>query len=308
MRRHVHARVFALIAALTLAGADQAAAESLSLSNSSFRVTWSSLSFEAGVSPVRCPITLEGSFHSGTLLKVAGTLIGNVTRAAAGTCTSGTVTVLTETLPWHVKYASFAGALPNITTVNVSTVGAAFSGREPVFGVTCLFRSTAEAPSTLAVTREAGGALTTASAGGTIPENGCGLGVSARLSGSGTVTLLGAATRISLTLIREPLGELSIAPDPIDLTAEVIREVVLTNPGPGLTTINTIVPETMVRDDFRVEDNNLCQGSRVFPNDNPRACRFILRRLNPGRTGQITIRFRRRFGASEVSKSVTARS
>jgi hypothetical protein len=305
MRHRVIGRLLALFAAFTLAGATaHAGAEVLSLSNQSFRVAWTALAFEGGFGTVRCPVTVEGSFHSRTLAKVAGSLFGYITRATSGTCSQGGMTVLRETLPWHVQYTSFSGTLPNITAVNLSVVGAAFSIREPVFGITCLGRTAAERPMTLGVSREAAGSLTTASAGGSV---GTSCGLNGTLSGSGNVTLLGSTTRISLTLV-EGVGDLSITPDPIDLTADEIREVVLTNPGTGSTKINSIGPEELIRTDFRVEDRNGCGGFTIFPNRIPRDCRFILRRLNAGRSGQLLIRYRARFAEIERTKSVTVRS
>ena len=108
-----------LMAALLLAAAvSHASARNLSVSHQNFRVTWTSLELEGGVT-VRCRVTLEGSFHARTIPKVARSLIGAITRAISNEliCTNGQGRPRTETLPWHVTYEGFAGTLPNISAV-----------------------------------------------------------------------------------------------------------------------------------------------------------------------------------------------
>lgn len=85
-----------------------AAANRIALSTPSFRATWTNLEWQAagGLFTIRCPVTIEGSFHSNTISKVLEALIGYVTRAAVGApaaCTGGTVTMLTSVLPWHIR-------------------------------------------------------------------------------------------------------------------------------------------------------------------------------------------------------------
>lgn len=301
MRLYTHARLLAVLAALALAiAADQAAAEVLSVSSQTFRATWSALTISGGFGSIVCPVTLEGSFHERSITKTAGSLIGYVTRAAASGCSSGSATILTASLPWHVRYASFSGTLPNITALNLSVAGAAINIREPVFGITCLLSG---AVMTFAMNREAGGNLTSVGVGGTIPTS-CGINASASGS-SNTVTVLGSTTRIVLTLF-EGVGALSITPDPIDLSAEATRTVTLANPGDGWTKIDSIMTETLIERDFTVEDRNNCAGTTILVGGAP--CRFILRRNNPGRSGQILIKYRFRGDRTERSTSVTARS
>ena len=102
--------------------ANVASANRFSTSSRNFRITWSSLTFVgSGVeAQVRCPVTLEGSFHSATITKVRGALIGLISRAsiASALCTGGTASFLTATLPWHRTYSSFSGSLPAITHVH----------------------------------------------------------------------------------------------------------------------------------------------------------------------------------------------
>jgi len=122
-----------------------ASARRLELSSQTFRAVWNPLVFSNAAEGIelRCPVTLEGSFHSRTLAKVAESLVGYVTRAQIGeaSCSGSRARVLTEFLPWHVRYESFAGTLPTITSVTTRIIGFAFLLE--VFGVSCLYVSEA---------------------------------------------------------------------------------------------------------------------------------------------------------------------
>lgn len=157
----MHRVVTALAAALVLATAvGNASAGKLSIESTNFRLVWPVLTLTSGGVVASCPVTLEGTLHSSTFAKIAGLLIGHVTRAISanavcaappvtrfymlnGTEVINTVTTM-NTLPWHLRYQSFSGTLPNITSVNVDIVGASILGEGG--GSTCLFRSTAAAP------------------------------------------------------------------------------------------------------------------------------------------------------------------
>src|SRR3954465_5363475 len=82
-----------LPAPLLLATAiNTASATRLSTSNQNVRLTWTSLEFAVSSEIVlRCQVTLEGSFHTRTIAKVEGALIGAVTKAVfrQETCTGG---------------------------------------------------------------------------------------------------------------------------------------------------------------------------------------------------------------------------
>jgi hypothetical protein len=134
MRKSVKLVLTALTAALVLSSTVTAAsARSLSTSEQSFRATWSSLEFIVrGVTTIRCRVTLEGSFHTRTIAKVARSLIGAISRAiVAHPCTNGegwadngtenTPGGRTNRLPFHVTYESFVAptGLPNITGINL---------------------------------------------------------------------------------------------------------------------------------------------------------------------------------------------
>lgn len=160
------------------------------------RATWSNLEVSEmfGVI-VKCQLTLEGSFHARTHVKVVGTLIGYVNRAAMACPVMGW-RLLTETLPWHVRYRLFAGALPNIASWWTSIVGFAL-GIRTGFGMSCLGRSPATEPFHLTYNRAGGGGLIEGVASGSFPVE-CGAGGSNTASFAGRTASIQATT---LTLI-----------------------------------------------------------------------------------------------------------
>ncbi|HEX7289689.1 MAG TPA: hypothetical protein VF250_01070 [Conexibacter sp.] len=211
MKKHTSllcALIAATAAMALLAGG--ASARNISTSSQQLRAVWNPLIVtEPGGASVRCPLTLEGSFHSSTLAKVNYSLTGYITSGslgAPGSCTGGEGTLLTETLPWHTRYFGFTGTLPNISTISILVSGAAVRIRLPTG--TCLFvarESTAEhILGTLnrnVTTQE----LTSITAGGEITSNeACafGLRIRARISGTSTsFTVLNTNNRITVRLI-----------------------------------------------------------------------------------------------------------
>lgn len=188
----------ALGATLLLASlVGSASARSFSTSSQTLRRTFRTVTFGGAFGSIRCGLTLEGSLHSRTIAKVVGSLIGYITSVTIGVCETGSVTVLSATLPWHMTYAGFTGTLPNITGIRENVIGVSLQIREPLF--TCLLRSTTANPVVLTFNREAGGALTTATLGGTVPTS-CGVNGSFS-SSADPVTVLNSAARITVTLI-----------------------------------------------------------------------------------------------------------
>jgi hypothetical protein len=112
----VAALCVALAATVMALGVTTAAARNFSVGNQNFRWTFSNLEFEAAGVTDTCRVTLEGSLHARTIAKVAGSLLGYITRVTTGQCSQGT-TILNETLPWHLRYEGFSGRLPNITLI-----------------------------------------------------------------------------------------------------------------------------------------------------------------------------------------------
>jgi hypothetical protein len=221
--RHPIGAITAFLATVVLGlGVSNAWAGRYSLSNHNFRIVWTSLEIteaEGSIGTVRCPVTLEGSFHSNTILKADKALIGHISRASVVTasCTGGSATFLQETLPWHAKYNGFIGRLPNIVTNRLLLVGVSMRiGITALFTFFCLIRSIDNPPlQSLAVAGE----LVRETSTGVITNYSLTSGESIGATGAGgsgcptpfvhmkspffdgVVTLLGAMTRITLTLI-----------------------------------------------------------------------------------------------------------
>ncbi len=213
MQRHIRLLLTSLAATAILATAvSTATANRFVVSNQQIRATWATLEFfnTAVAGTIRCPVTLEGSFHSRTIVKARGSLIGYVTRAAVNNpaCVGGRATILQELLPWHITYNSFEGALPRITGVTLNLIRAGFIVE--LGGNNCRALTTIANPARgiAAVNSSGGGAVTSLEAdpSATIPlTNGPG-GILCSLAngvfrGTGTVTLLGTNNAISITLI-----------------------------------------------------------------------------------------------------------
>jgi hypothetical protein len=200
MTRFTRAVALAAVAALFLA-AGTAAANQLEISNSSIRATFNPLRFIAGTSEVACPVTLEGTFHSRVIRKNPEALIGYITRADINGmfCSfvgADELTILGAGRPWHIRYESFTGRLPNIDAVNVRLLLVGVRGT--FLNLPCLYRSTATRPGraffdinpnlqveTLDINSEAQIPLT---------EGSLFCPATASLAGSGRVRLLGSST------------------------------------------------------------------------------------------------------------------
>jgi hypothetical protein len=208
MRNRTRAACVALTAACSLALAvGSASANRLSYSSQGFRIIWTSLTFSesGGNFPISCPVTLEGSFNSATFTKVRDATSGSITRAVVNNvgCSEGQATILSETLPWSVKYQSFSGTLPSILSVRYNLIGAAFQ-IEPGLGVVCLARSSELFPAAGEASRESRGNITslTPDAALAIPVTGTACPRAGIFSGSGEVFVQGSSERrVRLTLI-----------------------------------------------------------------------------------------------------------
>jgi hypothetical protein len=147
MHLHIKIALVTLAATIILAvGSVGAFARNLSTNEtgSSVRFTFT---FGSSVGDVECPVTLRGSFHSRTITKTDGLLIGAVTGATVNdsSCTNGRATVLSGTLPWHIRYRSFVGTLPSIQRIITHVVGLAFRVQFGV-SVACLCQFTSAKP------------------------------------------------------------------------------------------------------------------------------------------------------------------
>jgi hypothetical protein len=193
-----------------------AAANRLSVSNRLFRATWLELKIVDDPITVGCPVTLEGSFHSTTIRKVEGALIGAVTRAivngAEPPCRGGRATLLQESLPWHVTYDDFEGVLPRIEQILLLLRRYEYRIETTILGirVACLYldQNRPEEAQTLLLTVGASGQITTIQAspfGDSYGSWRSGSELCPRrteFQGTGQLFLLGSSTtRISVRLI-----------------------------------------------------------------------------------------------------------
>ncbi len=143
MRTSTRLAAAAVAAGLLLSAlATSSLANRLSVENRNIRAVWRELTLRnkpgrQEFGPITCAVTMEGSFHERTFPKTAELLIGVITRAIAGhpcegggeewAIHNGTETVLrgipATSLPWPMRYVSFTGTLPFITTVTVNVTG-----------------------------------------------------------------------------------------------------------------------------------------------------------------------------------------
>lgn len=154
----------AATALLALASAG-ASARSFSVNERNFELVWNNgpapktfFTFAFGFHVIECGITLLGSFTGNTIAKertVAKFRINHV--LIESICQGGEVRYLAETLPWEGFYQSFAGALPNITAINVSIRRVAFR-ITPIGELSCLWQ-TSEVEPALGIFRIAGGRI-----------------------------------------------------------------------------------------------------------------------------------------------------
>jgi hypothetical protein len=170
MQKRVKITLLVLTAALALAAAvGNATARRIEVSEQRILVLFRALSFASGgTTQVVCDVNIEGSFHSRTLSKVSGQLVGYITEASVHRpCPTNTAFILNgverlpdgstapNSLPWHIRYKSFEGILPNIESIDLQLVNAAFLVRILNL-INCLYRSTAASPMVGLAIRENG--------------------------------------------------------------------------------------------------------------------------------------------------------
>jgi hypothetical protein len=212
MRKRIRIAVGALALTMALAAAVSAAsARRITFSEQQFLILFRNLSYQPpgeGFKAV-CDINLEGSFHSRTISKVSGQLIGYITEAAVHhPCPVGESFMLNgterspDTLPWRIAYKSFGGTLPNIAIVEVLVTGYHFVIE--VFGAACLYDAPATNP-VPGILNVGEGRLTTFrfNEGSTFPRlEGGGLCPTAiGAAGSGTIGARGTWSAVSVRLV-----------------------------------------------------------------------------------------------------------
>jgi hypothetical protein len=148
---------------------------------------------------IACNITILATMISRTFSKVSGASIRRVGHVVvAEPCTGGRARVLAETLPWDVRFNSFTGTLPSITSIRLQVVGMALQV-EVLFG-TCLYATSGAHPAMFDENLNAAGEATgiRALSEFRIPSQ-TGFCPEARLEGTGTVV---AGTERSTTRMR----------------------------------------------------------------------------------------------------------
>lgn len=222
MRTYLKLTITALVVSAVLGAlVGSASAGRFSSSSQTLRVTWTSLEFTGFDAVVRCEVTLEGSLHSRSIVKTARSLIGYLTLGTIRRpCVGGTAWssngievnevltgIFTQTLPWHITYEGFTGALPAIREVRLLFSRVSFTIRGTFLGIPgklCAYVTGSNGNMTGSATRNAtDSTLTTMRASGTIravtamcPEITVG-----NAAADGTISVVGAATRITITLI-----------------------------------------------------------------------------------------------------------
>jgi hypothetical protein len=186
-----------------------ASANRLSVSSTTLRAVWPEWTVtarwgETVLFQSVCALTLHATLHTASFAKVSGSLLARADPATlAPTCRTGSPILLTERLPWHLRYASFSGTLPNMSSVAFDIVGVSFLWREPL-GARCLYGGTEASPARFSATLERGG-VTSVRWDETRPVPGGGEGglcpSTVTYSGSGTMMTINSTTRITVTLI-----------------------------------------------------------------------------------------------------------
>ena len=188
--------LLAIVGATVLLGALVSSASARNFSVSEQRVTalWTRMNFIGGFGIVECEVKLSRSFHARTFTKTVNSLIGYITEGTVLRCARGSATINQASFPWHLRYRSFAGTLPNITSLSDTVTGAEWRFRDP-FDITCTVSS---ASSAMILTYSvSSGTITSADVSGTSP---CG-SFTGRIEGTTTNVTNSAGTRITLTLI-----------------------------------------------------------------------------------------------------------
>jgi hypothetical protein len=202
------------VAVALLATVTTTSANNLSQSSRTYRATWTALRIKdiearGAEALITCKATLEGSFHSSSIRKVRGALVGQITRAATNTCTGGSASYLTETLPWHMKYEAFEGTLPRVTGILHGIIGYGLSVDPTGAIVQCSGKSEAADPITVTVVVAAGlagfgaGLATAWAISWWVgpPRVSCGTGEIEFEEDQGPVTVLSSTSLISIRLI-----------------------------------------------------------------------------------------------------------
>jgi len=127
MKRHVQLALAGIAATLLLGlAANPTFAGRLSLTARTIKIVWPRLEFndETGTARATCPVTLQGSFHSSTMRKTVGAVLGYVNGHETGRCSFGEAEFERGISGvWSIQYVGFTGTLPSLSGFTVKIVG-----------------------------------------------------------------------------------------------------------------------------------------------------------------------------------------
>jgi hypothetical protein len=148
--RRVSAVLAGFVAAAALAlAASTASATKLEVTNQRIRIVWSSLRITLNNANafIACPITIEGSFQSKTILKLSSLeSIGDITKAEVAppaSCTTMNTNEVELSEEWTIRYAGFTGVLPRIERIRLRFIVFGVGIRTTGFGF-CIYGQGAE--------------------------------------------------------------------------------------------------------------------------------------------------------------------
>jgi len=202
MSRTTRALLMALASMLAIAAIGGiASAGRLRVDERDFEVSWpetARLTLRYSGREVSCPLTITGFFENEVIRKTDGSRIAvtRELRQRPERCVGGARWTLSEPVR-EVLYEGFEGTLPNITAIRVAIPN--MSIRVTEF-IECTYEMPATDPLTATLTI-AGGVFTTFTVTGNYISERPFSCTTARFSGGGTITRLGSANRIAITLI-----------------------------------------------------------------------------------------------------------
>ncbi|MBS1870771.1 MAG: hypothetical protein JSS99_14040 [Actinobacteria bacterium] len=260
-------------AALGLLAGSAGATESVAFEPGRSITASGTLTMTAEVLSMRCPVTLSGSFATGSLAATRGTQWGSVSRFTWTRCSGGELNAALS-LPWPFRFRSFPAEYPaEARSVTLDLGGVALQGT--LFS-TCLYSGTVGQQIGLSPEGELEEAWRTGSVTELAEErlslvSGAGCPSTARVSGTLTLT--------PQQNVRRFIGRLSIIGGSIPVGATE-ASVVMSNTSPvtfpevgvatvPLTPLEIIGAPTFPTDNaemFRIkEERNFCQNTRLPP-------------------------------------------
>jgi len=216
MLSHSRLALAALMATALLALAvSDASAGRFSTSERNFELIWDNalpgktkiefIAPSAGIN-VQCKHTLLGRFAERTILKATGINQGTINHSLLNECEGGSATLLSETLPWSIRYRSFTGTLPRISGIALGIIGARY--RIESGGTTCDIITEPSHPAVLII--ENGLETTGEPENATFDRNAriplrgslpCGFAGEGEIGGTGLIRNLPRTGKLQITLI-----------------------------------------------------------------------------------------------------------